>query len=249
MKGTWRYTVAGRSGAALLNALMRTTRVERINAAPFHAARARGPVVFVLWHGRLLPPTWLHRDEGIVTLASQSADGEYITRALHHWGYDIVRGSSSRGGESALRDLIRSIRRGRSVAVTVDGPRGPRHKVKFGVLQMAQLTGAPLIPLGTAASPAWRFNSWDRFLLPKPLARIRVAYGDPVVIPRDTKQADLPGLAAAVGQRINEQTRTAEAALGLAADELESDDRDPGLDPDERNLDGPETDEREAPSP
>jgi lysophospholipid acyltransferase (LPLAT)-like uncharacterized protein len=232
VKGTRRYAVAGRSGAVLLHGLMSTTRVERINAGPFRAARARGPIIFVLWHGRLLPPTWLHRDEGIVTLASQSADGEYITRALQQWGYEVVRGSSSR--------LLRLIRAGRSVAVTADGPRGPRHELKFGVLQMAQLTGAPLIPLGTAASPAWRFNSWDRFLLPRPLARVRVAYGDPVYIPRDRTQADLPALAEAVARRINEQTRIAEAALGLPADPQEEDAHDRA----KRELNGPDPGER-----
>jgi lysophospholipid acyltransferase (LPLAT)-like uncharacterized protein len=211
----WRYAAAGRTGASVLNAVMATTRIERINAEAYRVPQARGPVVFALWHGRLLPPTWLHRHEGVVTLASHSADGEYITRMLQRWGYHVVRGSSSRGGDSALRELVRLIRGGRSVAITADGPRGPREKLKPGVLQMAQLTGAPLIPVGTAVSRAWRFDSWDRFTLPMPFARIRIAYGDAVYVPRDTASSALPALAAEVEARIAAQTRLAAAALGV----------------------------------
>jgi lysophospholipid acyltransferase (LPLAT)-like uncharacterized protein len=214
MKSDLRYAAAGKAGGLLLDALLGTTRMERINADAFRVHQAAGrPVVFALWHGQLLPPTWLHRQEGMVTLASRSADGEYIARVLDHWGYHVVRGSSSRGGEGALRELVRLIHAGRSVAITADGPRGPREKLKFGVLQMAQLTGAPLVPVGTAASRAWRFNSWDRFLLPLPFARIRIAYGDAVYIPRDTDTAGLVAHAAAVELLIAQQTRLAEAAL------------------------------------
>jgi lysophospholipid acyltransferase (LPLAT)-like uncharacterized protein len=214
MKGGWRYTAAGRAGGLLLDALLRTTSVERINPEAFRLHRAAGqPIVFALWHGQLLPPTWLHRHEDMVTLASRSTDGEYIARLLHHWGYHVVRGSSSRGGESALRELVRLIRAGRSVAITADGPRGPHEKLKLGVLQMAQLTGAVLVPVGTAADSAWRFRSWDRFLLPKPFARIRIAYGDALRIPRDTDAAGLAAHAELLEERIAEQVRLAEAAL------------------------------------
>jgi lysophospholipid acyltransferase (LPLAT)-like uncharacterized protein len=145
-----------------------------------------------------------------VTLASRSADGEYITRVLHHWGYHVVRGSSSRGGDTALRELVRLARAGRSVAITSDGPRGPRERLKFGVLHMAQLSGAPLVPVGSAASRAWWFESWDRFLVPRPFAKLRVAYGDALFIPRD---ADSDGLAAAarrIEDAIGRLTRVAE---------------------------------------
>jgi lysophospholipid acyltransferase (LPLAT)-like uncharacterized protein len=214
MKGAWRYAAAGRAGGLLLDALLGTARIERINPEAFRVHRAaRRPIVFALWHGQLLPPTWLHRHEDMVTLASRSADGEYIARVLHHWGYHVVRGSSSRGGESALRELVRLIRAGRSVAITADGPRGPSEKLKLGVLHMAQLTGAALVPVGTAASRAWRFRSWDRFLLPKPFARIRIAYGDALSIPRDTDAAGLAAHAEVLEQKISELARLAEAAL------------------------------------
>jgi lysophospholipid acyltransferase (LPLAT)-like uncharacterized protein len=214
MKDGWRYAAGGRAGGLLLDALLGTTRMERINPEAFRVHRAAGrPIVFALWHGQLLPPTWLHRHEDMVTLASRSADGEYIARVLHHWGYHVVRGSSSRGGESALRELVRLIRAGRSVAITADGPRGPSEKLKLGVLQMAQLTGAALVPVGTAASRAWRFRSWDRFLLPKPFARIQIAYGDALFISRDTDAAGVAAHAEVLEHRISELARIAEAAL------------------------------------
>jgi lysophospholipid acyltransferase (LPLAT)-like uncharacterized protein len=197
----------------MLDALLLTTRVRTINAEAFlQHHRAGRPVVFALWHGRLLAPTWHHRRQGIVTLASRSADGEYITRVLDHWGYHVVRGSSSRGGDSALRELVRLLRAGRSVAITCDGPRGPREKLKFGVLQMAQLSGAALVPVGSAASRSWQLSSWDRFTVPRPYARVCVAYGDAIFIPRETPAAGLPDAAAQVEARIAALTNAAEAA-------------------------------------
>jgi lysophospholipid acyltransferase (LPLAT)-like uncharacterized protein len=208
------YRAAGAAGATLLNALLGTTRLEAENTAAFepHFAAGRG-VVFALWHGNLLPPTYRHRGQGIVTLASRSGDGEYITRILHHWNYHVVRGSSSRGGDTALRELVRLVRTGRSVAITVDGPRGPAGALKPGVLQIAQLTGAPLVPVGSAASRAWRLGSWDRFLVPKPFARLRVVYGDAQYIARDVKGSALEQEAGRIAGIMQDLTRRAEEAV------------------------------------
>jgi hypothetical protein len=185
MRRGLRYTLVEHAGGALVDAVMRTTRLRVENASAYRQRTEHGrPVIFALWHGRLLPLGFLHRGQNIVCLASRSADGEYITRVLQHWGFGVVRGSSSSGGDTAFRELVRAVRAGRSVAVTPDGPRGPRERLKPGVLQLAQLTGAPLVPLAAAASRSWWFVSWDRFLLPQPFARLHVAYGDPVFVPR-----------------------------------------------------------------
>jgi lysophospholipid acyltransferase (LPLAT)-like uncharacterized protein len=211
-RGGFRYAAAGHAGGLLLDALLATTRTETVNPDAFERHHAAGrSVVFALWHGWLLPPTWHHRGQRIVTLASRSADGEYITRVLAHWGYHVVRGSSSRGGDSALRELVRLLRAGRSVAITCDGPRGPRQKLKFGVLQMAQLSGAPIIPVGSAANRSWQLNSWDRFTVPKPFARLRVSYGDGLIVPRDLPASRLPEMAAQVERAIADQTQAAGA--------------------------------------
>jgi lysophospholipid acyltransferase (LPLAT)-like uncharacterized protein len=207
-----KYAFAGAAGALTLSSLLGTTRVEPVNAEAYEQFHRRGePVVFALWHGGLLPPTYRHRHKKIVTLASRSGDGEYITRVLHHWGFDVVRGSSSRGGDTALRELIRKVRSGKSVAITADGPRGPREQMKHGVLQIAQITGAPLVAVGSAASRAWRLNSWDSFMVPKPFSKLRVVYGDAVFIPRDLKAESLPALAHQLEQAMAQLTLEAEA--------------------------------------
>ncbi|MBI4409710.1 MAG: lysophospholipid acyltransferase family protein [Gemmatimonadetes bacterium] len=192
MRPGLRYALAGRSGQLLLDALLGTARFEVQGAQHYREQlRAGRPVIFVLWHGRLVPLTYLHRHQGIATLISRSEDGEYIARVVEHWGYLTVRGSSTRGGDAALRQIVRHGRAGRSLAFTPDGPRGPRQKLKSGVLVAAQLTGMPIIPLAAATSRGWWFEGWDRFLIPKPFARIHVAYGAPRVVARGARPHEL----------------------------------------------------------
>jgi lysophospholipid acyltransferase (LPLAT)-like uncharacterized protein len=213
MKSGLRYALVQHAGGALLDSLMATIRMDVENDAAYRTPTGQGrPVIFIPWHGRLLPLGYVHRGQGVIGLASQSADGEYIARILQHWGFGTIRGSSSRGGDTAFRELIRAVRTGKSVAITPDGPRGPREKIKPGVLQLAQLTGAPLIPVAAAASRAWWFESWDRFLVPQPFARMAVAYGDAVHIPRgaDAEEltrvaTDVEGVMADLMQRVEQR--------------------------------------------
>jgi lysophospholipid acyltransferase (LPLAT)-like uncharacterized protein len=187
MRSGLRYALVQHAAGTLLDGLMRTVKLQVENAGAYRQRMDEGrPVIFALWHGRLLPLGFVHRGQDIVCLASRSADGEYITRVLQHWGFSVVRGSSSSGGDTAFRDLVRRVRAGHSVAVTPDGPRGPRERLKPGVLQLAQMTGAPLVPLAAAATRAWWFVSWDRFLVPQPFARLHVAYGEPIFVDRNT---------------------------------------------------------------
>lgn len=195
--------LAGAAGQRIFDTLLGTCRYETWGEDNFRRFRDAGqPVVFALWHGRLLPCTWRHRHDGLVTLISQHKDGEYIARVVERWGYRTVRGSSSRGGTEALRELMRWVRRGRSLAITPDGPRGPREKMKLGPLYIAQRTGAPIIPALAGASRGWYFGGWDCFLVPKPFARIRMAYGEPVHVPREADEAELERLAAVVEERL-----------------------------------------------
>lgn len=198
-----RYRAAGALGGLVFDTLFSTVRTRVLDPDPAAPYRERGEgVVYVLWHGRLLPLAYHHRHQDLVTLVSQSADGEYIARSLAHWGYGAVRGSSSRGGDRALRELVRLVRSGRSVCVTPDGPRGPREQVKPGALLVAQLTGRPLIPAAAGASRAWWFGKWDRFLVPKPFSTIRISYGTPHHVPRDGGAAALEEAAAIVQEQL-----------------------------------------------
>jgi lysophospholipid acyltransferase (LPLAT)-like uncharacterized protein len=191
-----RFGLAGILGRLLVGGLFTTTRCVRRGQEHYLQFRRKGePVVFAFWHGHLLPLVHYHRNEGIVVLVSEHGDGEYITRIIHRHGFGAARGSSTRGGARGLRGLVRAARAGRDLALTPDGPRGPRQEFKWGALVAAQLTERPIIPLAVAATRAWHLGSWDRFMIPKPFATIRIVYGPPVWIPRGAGSEDLVALA------------------------------------------------------
>ena len=127
----------------------------------------------------MLPLLYQHRDEGVAILISSHRDGELIAQVAHRLGYRSVRGSSSRGAGRALLGMVRELERRREVAVTPDGPRGPAERFATGALVAAQRSGAYIVPVAATADRAWRLRSWDRFLIPKPFARVTVAYGPP----------------------------------------------------------------------
>ncbi len=135
-----------------------------------------GPCVVAFLHGDLLPMVGLHRDRGLVVVASRSKDGALVAAALGGLGYGVVRGSSSSGGADALRAAERALREGRSPAFAVDGPRGPAGVVKPGAEALARRVGVPIV-YGVADAPGIRLRSWDRFRVPWPFARVRVRYG------------------------------------------------------------------------
>lgn len=142
----------------------------------YHAGR---PHVFLLWHEALLPLLWQHRNQGIAIVVSEARDGQYLSDLAVTLGYGAVRGSSTRGGTRALLGAVRELRAGGSVAFTPDGPRGPRRQLKPGVVAAAQRGGGVIVPIHAEADRAWRLHSWDRFMIPKPLARVRITYGRP----------------------------------------------------------------------
>ena len=182
----------GLAGRYALQALFRTLQVERTGHHHVMRLRQKGtPVIFVFWHGRLLPLIHVHRHDGIVVLVSEHRDGGYLARLLHHFGFGTVRGSSTRGGVRGLKGLIRAARRGLDLAITPDGPRGPNRQLKSGALTAARMTGLPLVPVGVGVTSAWRIRSWDELLVPKPFATVRVAYGRPSFVPRHAGQAEI----------------------------------------------------------
>jgi lysophospholipid acyltransferase (LPLAT)-like uncharacterized protein len=214
----WKPRVVSALGTGLLNSILATCRVSTEGEENFRRFWDAGkPVVFVLWHGRLIPCTYHHRGQGVVTLISQHRDGEYITGVVDRWGYTAVRGSSSRGGLEALRELIRWVRRGRSLAITPDGPRGPREVMKPGPVLIAQRTGAPIIPVAASASRAWVFGGWDRFVVPKPFSRMRISYGEPVHVPRELDEAGIAAVAEEVQARVAALKTRVDAAVGFRA--------------------------------
>lgn len=178
-------------GAPLLEAFYRTLRVKVVDGEIEERLLATGrPLVYVIWHGRMLCPLLFRRRRRIVSLVSLSRDGEIINRFLLGLGYLTVRGSSSRGGVRGLVQLVREVRAGRHAAVTPDGPRGPRCRVQEGVLELAARTGAPLLPLSSAARRAVTCKSWDRFVVPLPFSRVFIQFGKPLrVAPEDRRES------------------------------------------------------------
>ena len=188
-----RWTVA--VGGVLLRALGHSWSIREVNAGPVRdARRRRQPLIFAFWHGQLLPLLWHHRGQGVTVLVSEHGDGEVVTRVAHALGYRTVRGSTTRGGGRALLGMARAVAAGSDVAFTPDGPRGPAETFSPGALIVAQRTGAPIVPVAAGVSRAWRLRSWDRFVIPKPFARVVVAYGDPT-----SSGASTPREAAAQG--------------------------------------------------
>jgi lysophospholipid acyltransferase (LPLAT)-like uncharacterized protein len=192
-----------RLGGAVLRMLASTWRVREVNRAPSQKLRDAGrPVVFTLWHGEMLPLLWHHRREGITVLISEHGDGEIIARVAESLGFRTVRGSTSRGAVRALLGMCRVVDGGGSLAFTPDGPRGPAHSFAPGALIVAHRSKAPVVTLGVAASRSWRLGSWDRFMIPKPFARITIAYGDPLPVESAT-----PREAAGEAERFGELMR------------------------------------------
>lgn len=135
-------------------------------------------------HGRLVPAAFLHRWEGVHILISSHADGEIAARVSRMLGYGTVRGSSTRGGTQSLREMCRMAPQVQ-IGIPVDGPKGPEGQAKQGIVQLARLSRRKIVPVGIAASRFWRLRSWDRMLIPKPFARVVIAYGEPIEVPRE----------------------------------------------------------------
>jgi lysophospholipid acyltransferase (LPLAT)-like uncharacterized protein len=139
--------------------------------------------IYCFWHSRLLALTYIFRNTGKTAVVSQSKDGQLAAGAARRWRHGIIFGSSSRGGSSAMRESIRLLELQQCLVITPDGPRGPRERVKPGVAQIAIAAGAPVIPVAISVNRCWRLKSWDRFIVPKPFARIRVTIGNPLSAP------------------------------------------------------------------
>jgi lysophospholipid acyltransferase (LPLAT)-like uncharacterized protein len=177
-----------RLGTMVLKALAATWRIRVVGRTPQRDRAARGEpaVVLCLWHGQMLPILCAHRGEPCTVLVSEHRDGEIIARILAAFGFSAARGSSTRGGSRALLQLAQLVRDGHDIAITPDGPRGPRRTMAPGALLIAQRTGSPLVPLVAQASSVWRLRTWDAFEIPKPFARVTVLYDEPRTIAADS---------------------------------------------------------------
>ena len=170
-------------GFRLLQLWVRTLRYEIDDRAGVLGKPVDQNYIGSLWHNRLLIfPFVLQRffsNRRGAALISASRDGDLLADAIARFGFDVVRGSSSRLGASAILQLTDVLASGRDVVITPDGPRGPAYELGPGIIFLAQKSGAAVLPVNMEYSSCWRLNSWDRFVLPRPFAKIRVIIGQP----------------------------------------------------------------------
>jgi lysophospholipid acyltransferase (LPLAT)-like uncharacterized protein len=173
-------------GHHLLRILGSTWRLRFFDREPVDRCRfGRGPVMYAMTHGVLLPLAYAHRDRRIQVLVSESRDGEIIARIIGRMGFHLVRGSNTRGGERAALEMVRRGREGFDLGITPDGPKGPRGSVAPGALLVAARAQVPIVAIGVAANRATNASSWDRFLVPHPFASVAIVYGEPLRVAAD----------------------------------------------------------------
>jgi hypothetical protein len=165
---TWRFEVIAEEGVT-----------------PVLSGQKSPPEIFCFWHQCVLPCTMYFRSSRAVILISRSFDGELITRTLKLFGFDAVRGSSSRSAREGLMGLKRILESGRTAIFTADGPRGPIYQTKMGPIKLAQMSGSPVGAFHLEPEHAWTMRSWDRFLVPKPFTRICVSWAQWTQVPAD----------------------------------------------------------------
>lgn len=179
---------------ALLSVVGRTWRFEVIaeeGVRPVVEGERAGAEIYCFWHQCVLPCAFYFRGSGAVILISRSFDGELITRILQLFGFDAVRGSSSRGAREGLLGLHDVIASGRTAIFTADGPRGPIYETKMGPVKLAEMTGAPIGAFHLEPERAWTARSWDRFLIPKPFTHICVSWAQWTRVAEDVPAEEL----------------------------------------------------------
>jgi lysophospholipid acyltransferase (LPLAT)-like uncharacterized protein len=169
-------------GSLVLSVWSRTVRIRFVNKAiPDRLASEGKNVIYAFWHGRQFLLFHSHRNTGIVIPASESRDGEIQAGILKWFGFDVVRGSSKRKGDRALLGLVDALRKGKSLALAVDGPRGPIYEAKQGVTYLAGKLNKPIVPVITSAARFWLLDKiWDKYLLPKPFTKGVIMYGEAI---------------------------------------------------------------------
>ena len=170
-------------GFRLLQLWARTLRYEIDDRAGIVGKPVTENYVGALWHNRLLifplvSQRFFPQRHG-AALISASRDGDLLADAVQRFGYDVIRGSSSRMGATAILQLTQVLASGRDVVITPDGPRGPAYELGPGIIFLAQKSGAPVLPMNLEYSRCWRLGSWDRFILPRPFAKVRVLISQP----------------------------------------------------------------------
>ncbi len=208
---------------AILLGIGSTCRFEVVAGAEYleAARREKRPLILSLWHNRSFLAAYFvyselsRRGFEVLVLASQSRDGELVTRLARQLRLSVVRGSASRGGLAAMRAIYRAIaRQGLSPVLIPDGPRGPLYELKVGVAVLAQMSQVPILPIGLAAQRFFTLGSWDRLIVPWPFSRVAVVIGEPQTVERGLSSDELESRRRGLEALLVDLTRRAEERLG-----------------------------------
>ena len=188
------------------------------------------PFILAFWHGRILmmPCCWDH-EKTIYILMSQHSDGQLSAGAVGHFGIKTVAGSSTRGGAQAFRTLVKALKNGDYVGIAPDGPRGPRMRASEGIISVARLSGAPIIPVAFGSTNGRRLSSWDRFLVAWPFGRRVLVWGDPLSVDRAASPEDEEAARRQVEDSLNAVTAEADRLTGRPPVEPDAAPKDEGV--------------------
>lgn len=180
------FLLIGCIGSLIVRFLVSTLRVRVEGDEKMREFRRRGQkVIYTFWHGQMLILTYTHRYQDIHILISDHRDGEIIAQVTRRLGFSSVRGSTTHGSVKAVLNILTKLNNRYDIAITPDGPLGPRWKVQQGVIYIAQKTGLPIIPVASGTNRFWELETWDCFRVPKPFSSALLLYGDPVFVPDD----------------------------------------------------------------
>jgi len=179
-----------------------------------------GRAVYCTWHQRMFYHFHYFGSLHVTMMISRSRDGEWAARTAHYLGFKNVRGSSrkkgvDKGGSDAWRELVGRVREGESAGMLVDGPTGPARVVKRGAVLIARETGAPMIPEMWGCDRAWVLNTWDRYMIPKPFARIYVIHGEPIYVPSGVGEEDVEKYRVLLEERMHEGSRRCDERFAI----------------------------------
>lgn len=176
------------------------------------------PFIMVFWHGRLLMMPYCWRSGTPITLLiSQHPDGQFLARTIRHLGLKSIAGSTSRGGSAAVRALLRTLKAGEYIGITPDGPHGPRMRASAGVIDIARLSGVPIVPVAYATSRRRVLGTWDRFVVALPFSQGVFVWGAPLEVPRNADAAACEAARRTLEDALNTVTRGADRLVGQDA--------------------------------
>ena len=204
--------------ATLVRVIKATMRWRVLHEARRDAVLARpGPVIFAFWHNRLMMMVALGTfGRRVVLLQSQHRDGRLASNAIQRFGITTIWGSTAKGGTSALRALIRAGKAGDWIALTPDGPRGPRMRCQPGIVMLAQRTGAPVVPITWSTSRLKRLGTWDRMIIALPFGDGVLSWGEPIEVPRDLDSDGMETYRRRIEAALTALSDEADAAVGVA---------------------------------